>query len=142
MKKLLSIAAVLFVAMLVWTALVQQHDLHLMFNGEELDTPFDFLVGVFAAGAGIAITVVVLLFVFCLLALVFAGVFAGLGAAAVAALGVAGIAVALVISPLVLLALIPVWGVRKLMKSNRQVPTDHAQHGALAAGSYDARAVV
>lgn len=112
MKNILPITAVLLVAMLVWTALSQQYGWHVSIDGEELGTPFDFLVGLMAAGTGLAIAVVVMLFVGVLLAVVFAGV----GTVVIGALCAAALAVLLAASPVVLLALLPVWLIYKLVK--------------------------
>jgi hypothetical protein len=126
MKKILPIAAVLLVAMLVWSALAHQHDLHIMFNGEELETPFDFLVGLMAAGTGLAIAVLVMLVVGAVLAVVFASV----GTVVLGALCAAALAVLLAVAPVVLLAVIPIWLVYKLVtraKPARGVPAERTE---------------
>lgn len=122
MKKILPIAAILLVAMLVWSALAHQYDWNLVFNGEELETPFDFLVGLFAAGVGLAIAVLVMLVV----GLVLAVVFAGVGTVVAGALCAALLAVLLAVAPVVLLAVLPIWLLYKLLKPRTSAPPAQA----------------
>ena len=73
-------------------------------DGEEVGGPLGALLGVLFAGGGIVIATIVTVVVGAVLAVVFAGV----GLILLGALGVAAIAVALAISPLLLPLLVPV----------------------------------
>jgi len=87
-------------------------------DGDEVDGPLGALLAVIFAGGGLVIGGVVLLVVGVVLAVVFAGV----GVIVLGALGVAAVAVALAISPLLLPLLVPVAIVWYLVSRSRKDP--------------------
>lgn len=86
-------------------------------DGDPVDGPLGALLAVIFAGGGLVIAGVVTLVVGAVLAVVFAGV----GVIVVGALGVAAVAVALALSPLLLPLLVPVAIVWYLASRNRKV---------------------
>jgi hypothetical protein len=103
MKKLLSIAIVVLLAMMVWDlAFDLGHD-NLVFDGDFDGGPLGALIGLVAGGAGLVIGALVLVVVGAILAVVFAGV----GVVAIGALVVGAVALALMVSPLLLPLLVP-----------------------------------
>lgn len=87
-------------------------------DGDEVDGPLGALLAVLFAGGGLVIGGVVLLVVGVVLAVVFAGV----GVILLGALGMAAVAVALAISPLLLPLLVPVAIVWYLASRSRKEP--------------------
>ena len=95
MKKILTFALVLMLACLFLDK-IGGSDLHLQFNGEEVDGPLEWLFGMAFAGGGVLIA---------LIALVCAAVVAGLVMAGVGVVVMAGIAIGVGALVLLLLAL-------------------------------------
>ena len=120
MKRLAPVAILFLFAMIAWNVFSRSHGVDLDFD--DGDGPFGALVGLLAAGGGLLIGGVVLLFVGALLTVVFAGV--GVVLAMVAALVAVVIAAAL--APLLLPVLIPLtliwWFVSRSNKRKEKVP--------------------
>ena len=95
MKKFLTFALVLVLACLLLDKLGGS-DLHMQFNGDDMDGPLEWLFGLVFAGGGLLIA---------LLALVCAAVVAGLVLAGVGVFMVAGVAIGAGVLVLILLAL-------------------------------------
>lgn len=95
MKKFLTFALVLVLACLLLDKL-GGNDLHMQFNGDDMDGPLEWLFGLVFAGGGLLIA---------LLALVCAAVVAGLVLAGVGVFMVAGVAIGAGVLVLILLAL-------------------------------------
>lgn len=89
-------------------------------DGEEFDGPLGALLGVLFAGGGIVIAAIVTVVVGVVLAVVFAGV----GVILLGALGVAVVAVALAISPLLLPLLVPVAIIWYLVSRSRKTSVE------------------
>ncbi|VXB61790.1 hypothetical protein [Massilia sp. 9I] len=105
MKNFAKIAILFLIALLLWDLAVDSSDF-MSFNidGDEVSGPLGAFLGLLFAGGGVIIAGVVVLVVSVVLAVVFAGV----GVILLGALGVAAVAVALAISPLLLPLLVPV----------------------------------
>ena len=105
MKNFAKIAILFLFALLLLDVAFDAADF-MSFNidGDEVDGPLGALLAVVFAGGGLVIGGVVMLVVGVVLAVVFAGV----GVILLGALGVAAVAVALAISPLLLPLLVPV----------------------------------
>ncbi|MFP5390330.1 MAG: hypothetical protein ACLGI6_02130 [Gammaproteobacteria bacterium] len=103
MKKTVLFTAALIAILLVMGSAAAPGDVHMVWDGNEIDGPFAALAGVLAAGGGIAIAGAVMLFVGVLLALVLAGV----GVVIVGALAFAAAVACLALTPLLLPAVIP-----------------------------------
>jgi hypothetical protein len=103
MKKIALCIILFLFAMLAWNMFV--HSAGLMFNidGDEVDGPLGALLAVLFAGGGTLIAGLVMLVVGAVLAVVFAGV----GIILLGALGLAALAVAAAVSPLLLPLLLP-----------------------------------
>jgi hypothetical protein len=101
MKKTTATIIVAIAALFAVSAMAHGVDSHFFFDGDEIDGPFGALVALLAAGGGILIAGMVIGMVGLLLAVVFAG----LGVLAVGVLCVAGLVLALVLSPALLLVL-------------------------------------
>ena len=95
MKKFLTFVLVLVLACLLLDKL-GGNDLHMQFNGDDMDGPLEWLFGLVFAGGGLLIA---------LLALVCAAVVAGLVLAGVGVFMVAGVAIGAGVLVLILLAL-------------------------------------
>ena len=95
MKKILTFALVLMLACLFLDK-IGGSDLHLQFNGDEVDGPLEWLFGMAFAGGGLLIA---------LAALVCAAVVAGMVIAGVGVFVVAGLAIACGVVVVVLLAI-------------------------------------
>lgn len=116
MKKFAAVAILVLLAMAVWSLAFDAGDVHVMLGDEELEGPLAAFVGVVAGGIGMLIAAVVLLLVGVLLAVVFAG----LGVMAIVGLALGALALAVVVSPLLLPLLIPaaiIWLVVKRRKA-------------------------
>ena len=85
-------------------------------DGDEVDGPLGALLAVLFAGGGLVLAGVIMLVVSVVLAVVFAGV----GVIVVGALGVAAVAVALALSPLLLPLLVPVAIIWYLVSRSRK----------------------
>ncbi len=105
MKKYAPYIILFLFALLLWNVFTDAADFTTVnIDGEEFDGPLGALLGLVFAGGGAIIAGVVMLFV----GLVLAVVFAGVGVIVLGALGVAAVAVALAVSPLLLPLLVPV----------------------------------
>lgn len=104
MKRLAPVVILFLFAMIAWNVFSRSHGVDVDFGDGNFDGPFGAVIGLIAAGGGLLIGGVVLLFVGALLTVVFAGV--GVVLAMVAALVAVVIAAAL--APLLLPVLIPV----------------------------------
>lgn len=104
MKKVaVAILLVLF-AMMMWEALFDPVDMHLLVDGEHLHGPLGALAALLAASGGIVLGVAALLLTGVLLMVLFAG----LGILFIALLALAALIVAVAASPLLLPLLIPI----------------------------------
>jgi hypothetical protein len=103
MKKVAPIIILFLFALLAWNVFVHSGDMSVNLDGDEIDGPLGALLAVVFAGGGAVIAALVMLVVGAVLAVVFAGV----GVILLGALGVAALAVAAAISPLLLPLLLP-----------------------------------
>ena len=104
MKKFLPVLILFLLAALVWNVFVSPGDMHVQFDGDEIDGPLGVLLGTVFAGGGLLIAGVVLVLVAALLAVVFAGV----GILVVSVLALVAVGVAVLVAPFMLPFLIPV----------------------------------
>lgn len=102
MKKFLTALTVLLAAMLIFSAIAQEANVNLWFDGEHVDGPLAALIAVAATGGGILVAVVAALFAVVLGIVVCAGV----SVVVVVALALAALVVALAVAPLLLPLLI------------------------------------
>ena len=102
MKKFLTALTVLLAAMLIFSAIAQEANFNVMFDGERVDGPLAALIAVAAAGGGILAAVVAALFAVVVAIVVCAGV----SAVVIVALALAALVVALAVAPLLLPLLI------------------------------------
>lgn len=116
MKKYAPYIILFLFALLLWDVATEPDFMMVDFDGDEIGGPLGALLAVVLAGGGMVIGGVVLLVV----GLVLAVVFAGLGVILLGALGVAAVAVALAISPLLLPLLVPVAIIWFLVARNRK----------------------
>jgi hypothetical protein len=103
MKKFAPVVLLLLIAMLIWSAYISPGDMHVQWDGQDLDGPFGTMVGILAGGFGLLVAGVVIVFVVLILSVVFAGV----GILAIGALALAAVVLAAMLSPLMLPLLIP-----------------------------------
>jgi hypothetical protein len=116
MKKYAPYIILFLFALLLWDIAAEPDFMTMNFDGEEIGGPLGAFLAVIFAGGGMVIAAVVLLVV----GVVLAVVFAGLGVILLGALGVAAVAVALAISPLLLPLLVPVAIIWFLVSRNRK----------------------
>lgn len=117
MKNFAKIALLFVFAVLLLDIAFDAADfMHFSIDGEEFDGPLGALLGVLFAGGGVVIATIVTVVVGVVLAVVFAGV----GVILLGALGVAAVAVALAISPLLLPLLVPVAIIWYLVSRSRK----------------------
>lgn len=103
MKKVAPIIILFLFALLAWNVFVHSGDMSVNFDGDEIDGPLGAILAVVFAGGGVVIAALVMLVVGAVLAVVFAGV----GVILLGALGLAALALAAAISPLLLPLLLP-----------------------------------
>ena len=116
MKKFAAVAILVLLAMAVWSLAFDAGDVHVMLGDDELEGPLAAFVGVIAGGIGMLVAGVVLLLVGVLLAVLFAG----LGVMAIVGLAIGAVALAVMVSPLLLPLLVPaaiIWFVVKRRKA-------------------------
>jgi hypothetical protein len=116
MKKYAPYIILFLFALLLWDVATDMDFMTVNVDGDEIGGPLGALLAVVFAGGGLVIAGVVLLVVGVVLAVVFAGV----GVILLGALGVAAVAVALAISPLLLPLLVPVAIIWYLVSRNRK----------------------
>ena len=116
MKKYAPYIILFLFALLLWDIATEPDFMTVNFDGEEIGGPLGAFLAVIFAGGGMVLATVVLLVV----GVVLAVVFAGLGVILLGALGVAAVAVALAISPLLLPLLVPVAIIWFLVARNRK----------------------
>jgi hypothetical protein len=104
MKKIAPFVILFLFCLLAWNLFAHSSGVSFDIDGEEFDGPLAALLGLMFAGGGIVIATLVVLFVGAVLAVVFAGV----GVLLVLALGLAALAIAAAVSPLLLPILVPV----------------------------------
>ncbi|MFL6672188.1 MAG: hypothetical protein ACJ8LG_02715 [Massilia sp.] len=104
MKKIAPFVILFLFAMLAWNVFVHSGGMTFNIDGDEVDGPLGALVALLFAGGGTLLAGLVMLMVGAVLAVVFAGV----GIILAGALGLAALAVAAAISPLLLPLLLPV----------------------------------
>jgi hypothetical protein len=118
MKKYAPLIILFLFALLVWNVFVHSDAMSFDIDGDEVGGALGALLGVLFAGGGALIAVLVMLVVGAVLAVVFAGV----GVIVLGALGVAALAVAAAVSPLLLPLLLPVaviWFLAQRSRRNR-----------------------
>lgn len=103
MKKIAPIVILFLFGLLAWNVFVHPSGMTFDIDGEEIDGPLGAVLGLLFAGGGMIIAALVILCVGALLAVVFAG----LGVMLALGLGLAGLVLAALISPLLLPLLIP-----------------------------------
>jgi hypothetical protein len=103
MKKIALCVILFLFAMLAWNVFFHSGGMTFNIDGDEIDDPLGALLAVLFAGGGALIAGLVMLVVGAVLAFVFAGV----GIILLGALGLAALALAAVVSPLLLPLLLP-----------------------------------
>lgn len=103
MKKIAPYVVLVLFGLLLWNVFMPHAGMSVDIDGEQYGGPLGAVLGVLFAGGGILIAGIVMLVVGSVLAVVFAGV----GVILLGALGVAALAVAAAISPLLLPLLLP-----------------------------------
>jgi hypothetical protein len=103
MKKIAPYVILFLFAMLAWNLFIHRGGMTFNIDGDEIDGPPGALLAVLFAGGGTLIAGLVMLVVGAVLAVVFAGV----GIILLGALGLAALAVAAAVSPLLLPLLLP-----------------------------------
>lgn len=119
MKKFAFLAILVLFFMAVFNVAFDMHDFgdsHVMFDGEEIDGPLGWLIGLVAGGFGLLVGALALVFAGVVVALVFAG----LGVMAVVGVSFGAIVLALAVSPLLLPLLIPVGIVWLIVRRNKR----------------------
>ncbi|OON60077.1 hypothetical protein B0920_20765 [Massilia sp. KIM] len=101
MKKYAPYLLLALFALLLWD--VVSDGMYVNIDGEQIDGPFGFLVGMLLAGGGTLLGLVITLFV----GVVLAVVFASLGVVLLGGLALGMVAIGLVVSPLLLPLLLP-----------------------------------
>lgn len=104
MKKIAPFVILFLFCLLAWNLFAHSPGISFDIDGEDIDGPLGSLLSLIFASGGIVIATLVVLFVGALLAVVFAGV----GVLLMLALGLAALAVAAAVSPLLLPILVPV----------------------------------
>jgi hypothetical protein len=118
MKKIAPLVVLFLFCLLVWNVFVHPHGMSIDIDGDTIDGPLGALLGMLFAGGGLIVGGLVMLLVGALLAVVFAGV----GVLLALALGIGALALAAVISPLLLPILVPaaiVWFFVSRARRNR-----------------------
>ena len=115
MKKYAPYVILFLVAAVIWSVFFDANGSTIHIDGAEVDGPLGAFLGLLFAGGGIVISALVMLVVGAVLAVVFAGV----GVIVIGAIGVAALAVAAAVSPLLLPILIP-FAIYWLMKRSRR----------------------
>lgn len=101
MKKYAPYFLLALFALLLWD--VVSDGMYVNIDGEQIDGPFGFLIGMLLAGGGTLLGLVITLFV----GVVLAVVFASLGVVLLGGLALGMVAIGLVVSPLLLPLLLP-----------------------------------
>jgi hypothetical protein len=119
MKKIAPYVILFLFALLLWDVLASSSHWMMHIDGEEFDGPLGALLALLFAGGGAIIGALALVVAGVVLAVVFAGV----GVIVLGALAVAALALALAISPLLLPLLVPVaiiWIMASRSRKNRE----------------------
>jgi hypothetical protein len=123
MKKYAPYVILFLFAAVIWNVFFYASGSTLNIDGEDIGGPLGAFLGMLFAGGGIVIATLVMLVVGAVLAVVFAGV----GVIVIGAIGVAALAVAAAVSPLLLPLLVPVaiiWFLVKRSRKNRAALTE------------------
>lgn len=118
MKKYAPYVILFLLAAVIWNVFFYANGAALHIDGEEIDGPLGAFLGMVFAGGGMIIAAFVMVVVGAVLAVVFAGV----GVIVIGTIGVAALAVAAAVSPLLLPLLVPVaiiWFMVKRSRKNR-----------------------
>lgn len=118
MKKIAPYIILFLFALVAWEALVEPYGVNFVFDGDDIDGPFEALLALVFAGGGLVIGVLAAV----IAAVVVAVVFAGLGLLAVVGLVLAAVVVVAVVAPFLLPVLIPlaiVWFIVSRSRRNR-----------------------
>jgi hypothetical protein len=104
MKKIFPIVILFLLAAVVWNVFISPGDMNVIIDGDEFDGPVGAVVGALVAGGGMLLAGIIVISVGAILALVFAGV----GILLLGGLVLGSVALAAMLSPLMLPLLIPV----------------------------------
>ncbi|MES2296161.1 MAG: hypothetical protein V4582_03925 [Pseudomonadota bacterium] len=118
MKKFLLPIFLLLTAMFIWGAYLSPSDMHVQWDGQDVDGPFGAVLGVLAGGFALFVGAIVVALVTVILSVVLAGV----GVLAIVAVALAAVVGMAALSPLMLPLLIPagiIWFMVKRSRKNR-----------------------
>lgn len=103
MKKIAPFFLLFLFAVILWNVFASGHGVHFNIDGDEIDGPGGWLLGILLAGGGTLIAAFVMVIVGTVLAVVFAGV----GVLLLGALVLAAACVAMAVSPVLVTLLLP-----------------------------------
>lgn len=120
MKKTAAFVILFLFALLLWNVFFYSGDMTVNVDGDEIGGPLGALLAMLFAGGGTLLAGLIILVVGAVLAVVFAGV----GIILIGGLGIGAVALALVVSPLLLPLLLPlavIWFMVKRSNRNRMI---------------------